>query len=770
MAIRRSALAIVVAMLLSLPTPAARAALPVAPGLPTSDPASEVDPRIGTFAPGFTVPGAATPHGMVQVSPDTEGVFAYSGYLWSDQLITGFSHTHLSGPGVRKAGDIPLMPTVGPVVSSNALANASPFNHAAESASPGDYRVTLERGAIGVELGATTRAGVQRYSFPPGVPANVLMDVSRNIDGVHDATLTIVGDREVQGSVRSSYPVFFVAQFSRPFTGVGTWQGKSLHPGVRTAAGVGAGGWVTFAPTVRPQPVTVKVGISFVDVAGARANLAAEVSGWDIDAVRAGARASWNHSLGAITVDGGLPTDRVAFTTALYHSLLHPNVFSDVDGRYRGFDDAVHVAVGRAQYANFSSWDTYKGQNQLLSMIEPERYREMALSLLADAQQGGRLPRWGEQNTDASHMSGDPIIPFLVDGLCRNVLDPIGEDAIAALYAEMRELAVEHREPELDALGYLPMHTSSRSASTTLEYGVADFALALAADRLGRTDDAARFAAGARRWRNLLDPSTRFIRPRNADGSWLTPFSAKGETGFQEGNAWQYTWLAPHDGRGLFDAVGGDKAATAKLDTFFSYRLAATAPAVVAEAQTRATAFGLVYRTNQYAPGNEHDLQAPWMYVFAGQPWKTQAVLRQVQTIFRATPDGLPGNDDLGGLSAWHVLSAIGFGPVTPGAPVWVVGSPLFERVHIRLGEAPDAGTFTVSAPGASLAGKYVQSGSLDGAPLSQSWFADGAVRPGGTLELRMGVTPNTRWATGPTARPPSQSDTPLAGFGCRHV
>jgi predicted alpha-1,2-mannosidase len=522
---------------------------------------------------------------------------------------------------------------------------------------------------------------------------------------------------------------------------------------------------VSFAGATAPQEVTVKTGISFVDIDGARANLDAEIPGWDIQTVRAQARDAWNDALGAITVDGGTPTDRIAFTTALYHSLLHPNVFSDLDGRYRGFDDQVHVTEGDAHYANFSSWDTYKAQNQLFTLIAPERYGDMARSLLADAEQGGRLPRWGEQHIDASHMSGDPAIPFIVDGLCRGALDGLDPAVVDGLYAEMRELAVVHREPAL-ARGYLALQDSSRAASATLEYGVADFALALAADRLGHTDDATRFAKDARRWRHLFDPSTGFVRPRNADGSWHAPFSPTAEVGFQEGNAWQYTWLLPHDSRALFDAMGGDAAAVKKLDKLFSYPLASTVPAAVAEAQTRATAFGLVYRTDQYAPGNEHDLQVPWMYAFAGQPWKGAAVLRQVQGIFRATPDGLPGNDDLGSLSAWHVLSAIGFGPPTPGAPFWVVGSPQFERARIRLGEHDGAGTFTVEAPGASLAAKYVRTAALDGAPLDRAWFADAAIHPGGTLRLEMAATPNKSWGSGPGQRPPSQKTT-LAGFGC---
>jgi predicted alpha-1,2-mannosidase len=735
--------------------------------LPPSEPVDEVDPLIGTFAPGFTVPGAATPFGMVQVSPDTESPLAYSGYLWTDQLITGFSHTHLSGPGVPKAGDVPLMPTVGPVLSSDHLLNASPFSHAAEHASPGDYRVRLARGGIDVELAATTRTGMQRYTFPPGIAANVLLDVSRSIEGEHDASLRVIGDREVEGSVSGRYRVFFVARFSKPFTSTGTWRGSTLTRGGRAVSGPGVGGWVSFGASLAPQPITVKVGISFVDIAGARANLESESPSWDIGAVRAEGRAAWDHALRAITIDGGTPTDRVAFTTALYHAQLHPNVFSDIDGRYRGFDDAIHTTRGGAHYANFSSWDTYKAHNQLLSLIAPERYQDMALSLLADAQQGGRLPRWGEQHVDASHMSGDPVVPFLVDGLCRGALEGLDPPTIEQLYEQMRALALEHREPALQQLGYLPLEASSRGAGTTLEYGVADFALALAAHRLGHPADAARFAADAERWRLLFDDATGFVRPRHADTSWLTPFQPTAETGFQEGNAWQYTWLAPHDARQLFDAMGGDAAAVGKLDTLFSQLLASTTPVVVAEAQNRATAFGLVYRTNQYAPGNEHDLQVPGMYSFTDQPWKGQAVLRQVQGIFRAAPNGLPGNDDLGALSAWHVLSSIGLGPVTPGAPFWVIGSPSFERSAIRLGESADAGTFTITAPGTSPLAKYVGAAWVDGAQTWRGWLPDRAVRPGGSLRLEMRATPNEAWASAPANRPPSSDPTDLDRFGC---
>ena len=726
---------------------------------PLPDLAQHVDPMVGTWAPGFTVPGAATPFGMTQVSPDTGGPVAYSGYSYHDPRIQGFSNIHLSGPGVKKAGDIPLMPTVGPVTSSDPMQYAATYDHATEKAAAGAYDVRLGNGTA-VELAATTRTGLQRYTFPPVPQANVLLDVSRSVEGVHSGSFEIVDADTVRGWARGRYPVFFEADFDRPFASYGTWTGSTLTPGSKTATGNGVGGWVSF-DALTSQQATVKVGISFVDADGARRNLDAEAVSFD--AARGNARTAWNRELAKVQVSGGTPLDLRTFYTALYHSLLHPNVFNDVDGRYVGFDGQVHEAVGRQQYANFSSWDTYKAQNQLLASIWPDRYKDMLLSLLADAREGGKLPRWGEQNLDAAHMSGDPAIPTVVDGYCRGVLEGVDPAEIEALYAEMAEL-VDRREPAWQEKGYLPLQTSSRGAGTTLEYGVADFSLALMADALGRTDDAARYSALALNYRKLLDvEDTKWIRPRNADGTWLTPFDpALDETGFQEGNSWQYSWLAPHDSRGLFDGMGGDAAAVERLDTHFSEAVASKVPAVVAEAQNRATMFGLVYRTNQYAPGNEHDLQTSWMYAFAKQPSKVASVQRQIQGVFRPTIDGLPGNDDLGSLSAWYVWSALGLGPVTPGAPMYVVGSPVFERAVLDL---PGKKDVTVHAPGASVVGKYVQSATLGGEPLDRSWLTHEQLRKGGTLTLQMGAQPSTWAEAGPV--PPSQSDSPLSAFAC---
>ena len=720
---------------IAIATAALAAAAPARAQLGGADLASFVDPMVGTHPPGFVVPGAATPFGMVQNSPDTRGEFAYSGYLYEDPQIQGFSLVHLSGPGVKKAGDIPLMPTVGPVLSNDPNAYGSPFDHALEEAEAGYYRVRLAKYQTDVELTATTRTALQRYTFPPSPQANVILDVGRSVEGVHDGHIEFNGPDEVSGFARGRYPVYFVARFSRPFASTGTFK----------ADGAGAGGWVTFDAT-GDRTVTARIGISFVDLAGARRNLEAESPKFDFDGTRARARRAWNDVLATVRVDGGTDLDKTSFYTALYHALLHPNVFTDVDGRYLGFDRKAHSAEGRTQYANFSSWDTYKGQNQLLALTQPRRYRDMLLSLLADHREGGRLPRWGEQNFDAAHMSGDPAIPMIADGVCRGILDAGDADALLDAAIEL----TGKRDPALAKLGWLPDRPG-----TTLEYGGADFALALLADVLGRGDEAARRRADSLRYRHILDPETRWVRPRHADGSWQDPFDPTEETGFQEGNSWQYSWLAPHDARGLYDRMGGDAAAVERLDSFFS---------MPPEAQTNATFFGIVYRLPQYAPGNEHDIQVPWMYPFAGQPWKTMSEHQDIRRLFHPAPDGLPGNDDLGGLSGWYVFSALGFGPVTPGAPLYVLGSPVFERVVV----APDGGRpFRVEADGASPLAPYVTAATIGGRPLGGAWLYDASLRRGETLKLTMGDEPDEDFGAAAALRPPSASDSALARFGC---
>jgi predicted alpha-1,2-mannosidase len=691
------------------------------------DLARHVDPMVGTFAPGFIFPGAAAPFGMVQNSPDTRGEFAYSGYLWTDPAIQAFSLVHLSGPGVKKGGDVPVMPVLGePSLDPDAI--QSPYDHSTETASPGYYSVFLAKPATKVELTASEHAAMQRYTFPPGpVGAKLVFDPVRSVEGVAaQGGFSVISDREVAGWRRGRYPVFFVARFSRPFDSTG---------------GIGQGGWVGWADG---GEVTVSFGISFVDEEGARRNLEAEAPDFDFDAMHTATRGAWNRELSRVRVSGGSDLDLESFYTSLYRSQLHPNTFTDVDGRYRGMDDAIHTAKGRIQYSNFSSWDLYKSWHQLGATIQPERYREMLLSLLADHRDGGFIPRWKEQSIDAAHMSGDPAIPMIADGVCRGLVRR--KDA-AALYDAAKHL-VTRRDPRLLELGWLPDRPG-----TTLEYGVADFALALVAHSLGKDVEAAQHLQRSLNYRNILDPETRWIRGRDAAGNWATPFDpAGGESpeqqsgrGFQEGNSWQYSWLAMHDAAGLFERMGGDSVVRERLDHMFS---------LPPEAQNRATLFGLVYRLDQWAPGNEHDLEVPWMYHFAGQPWRAAEELTEARILYRPTIDGLPGNDDLGGLSSWHVLDMLGLGALVPGAPYFALGSPAFESAEIDTGD----GTFTIESAGS---GPYVARALLNGKALDRAWIR--ADEMTGTLRLERSDEPNEEW--GRDNRPPS--GTSLAAFGC---
>ena len=701
------------------------AATPAPAPAQNQDLARHVDPMIGTFAPGFIFPGAAAPFGMVQNSPDTRGEFAYSGYLWTDPAIQAFSLVHLSGPGVKKGGDVPVMPVLGePSLDPNLI--QSPYDHATEAAEPGYYSVFLAKPATKVELTASEHAGMQRYTFPPAGGPKLVFDPARSVEGVADGGFRVIGDDEVAGWRRGRYPVFFVARFSRPFDSSGT---------------IGSGGWVGWD---EGGEVTVSFGISFVDENGARRNLEAEAADLDFDRMRSETRAAWNRELSKVRVTGGADLDLKSFYTALYRSQLHPNTFTDVDGRYRGMDDQIHEAKGRIQYSNFSSWDLYKSWHQLAATIQPERYGDMLLSLLADHRDGGFIPRWKEQSIDAAHMSGDPAIPMITDGVCRGAVKR--RDALG-LYEAAKHL-VTRRDPALLQLGWLPDRPG-----TTLEYGVADFALALLAHRLGEDGEASEHLQRSLNYRNILDPETRWIRGREADGNWATPFDPTGGEspeqttgrGFQEGNSWQYSWLAMHDGWELMQRMGGDDVAIERLDQMFS---------LPAEVQNRLTAFGLVYRFAQWAPGNEHDLQVPWMYHFAGQPWRAAAELAESRHLYRPTIDGLPGNDDLGGLSSWHLLDMLGLGALVPGAPYWALGSPAFERAEIDTGE----GTFTIESPGS---GPYVASASLNGEPLDRAWIRDSEMT--GTLRLERSTTANAEW--GSENRPPSGTD--LSAFGC---
>lgn len=727
------------------------------------DPASYVDPFIGTLGAGFTFPGPAAPFGMMQLSPDTGGPAAYTGYQWADATIRGFSHVHVESMGVPSGGNLPFMPTAGPVPSTTEAAIASPFSHAAESASPGRYAVTLARHGIEAEIAAGVRVGVHRYAFPPVADANVLLDVGRSVPGYHDAEVEILDDRNVAGTAWTThgYQVHFHATFSRAMTAFGVWSeaGDAPELGVDRARGVGAGALARFDATRDPE-VLVKVGISFVSRANAKLNLESELPGedFDLDALAERTRAAWSEALGVVRVEGGTDLDRRSLYTALYHAMHHPNVISDANGEYLGHDGKVHVADGE-HYANYSLWDTYRAEMPLLALVAPERYRDMIRSLATIAREAGRVPRWSLMGTLPDFMVGEPAFVVLADAWCRGAWDRADAEATWPLLA--RAALVDRRDRAYLSLGYVPVDGNDRATSATLEHALADFALALVADGLDRADERDLLLAQSANWRNQFDPDSRFLRPRHADGAWMEPFLPELPFGYAEGTAWQYLWLVPHDVAGLVDAIGAD-VARERLDRFFRTPLAALAPAIVQESQKHASVFGIAYAGDQYSPVNEHDLQAPFAFAWTGEPWKTQGVSRGLQSLYRPTPDGLPGNDDLGTLSAWFVWNALGLYPPIPGAPVYVIASPAFERATVRL----PAGDLVIEASGASVASKFVASARLDGEPLDRAWVTHAELAGGATLRFEMSAAPSVSWGVG--APPPSASASPLDAFACR--
>ena len=719
-----------------------------------TDPTAYVDPLIGSGGDGFTVPGATTPFGLTMLSPDTLNPLAYSGYKYEDAAVRGFSLLHVNGAGVPMAGELPFLPVTTPVTDpSDPTRFAVPFTHATESAGAGTYAITLGNG-VHVDLAATPHGGLQAYTPPPGVAVTVLADVGRNNAGVNDSTVSVVGADGLEGSVLvhwrgGDYTAHFSARFSVPATATSTFVGSSVST-AGSAKGPGAGALLTFPAGV---PVTMAVGVSFVDVEGARLNRGAELPSYDLIGVQGRARAAWRTELSRVRVGGGSDAQLRTFYTALYRAFVSPDIDSDVDGRYRGADGQVH-ASRRPHYENFSLWDTIRGENALLATLVPDRYADMVASLAAFADEGGALPKWSLHATHPDYMNGDPAIPTVAEAVCRGIArDPEG------LYQRARHLAFDLRPTDDLTKGWV-----GGSAADTLEYADADFALALMARRLGHADDARALTARSQAWRNLYHDG--FLQPRAADGSWPASYDPTGSTGYREGTGWQYLWLAPHDQGGLASAYDRDGYGFAsRLDHLFSVPASTVVPGlpVVPQVQSAQTAFGTVYQGDQYVPGNEHDLEAPYSYAWTDRPSTGQAVIAAERSLFLDNPYGLPGNDDLGSLSAWYVFSALGFYPSVAGAPVFVIGTPLFPRVELNLGGRRP---FVLDAPGASAQSPYIASASLSGRAWDRTWFRADALRPGGSLHLSMG-TSAASWGSAAAARPPSVSTDGLAPFGC---
>jgi predicted alpha-1,2-mannosidase len=731
---------------------------------------SFVDPFIGTGGHGHTYPGPSLPFGMIQPGPDTRltGWDSCAGYHYSDTRIIGFSHTHLSGTGIPDYGDVLVMPTSGPTAETPTAAGrrllevgadgipayASAFTHAEEEASPGYYAVRLADTDIRAELTTTLRVGLHRYRFPAGRNARVVLDLVHR-DEVLDSSLTMVGNQELTGHRRSKgwakdQRLFFVIRFSRPFSASAVVSDERLDGSARAADSKSIRAIFDFG--VDGGPLLVKVGISAVSIEGARANIDAELPGWDFDAVRRAASDAWEHELARIRVDGGTRDQRVVFYTALYHAMLTPNVYMDVDGRYRGRDLEIHKAEGFTYYSVFSLWDTFRALHPLLALIDRARTADFVKTMLRQYEEGGRLPVWELSGNETDTMIGYHAVPVIADAIAKGIDAGGGFDAKFALDAMMH--SADEDRAGLDAYkrrGYIDGGDASEDVSRTLEYAYDDWCIATVAARLGRADVAARFFRRAQAWRNLFDPSTGFMRAR-VEGQWFAPFDpSEVNSHYTEANAWQYSFFVPQDVDGLMAALGGDAAFARKLDALFAADSRTTG-------RDQADITGLV---GQYAHGNEPSHHIAYLYAFAGQPWKTQAMVRRlVDTMYAPRPDGMIGNDDCGQMSAWLVMSALGFYAVTPGSNQYVVGSPLFPRASIHLENGREFRMVT-HAPSAVVAAPYIRSARLNGVAYDRSFLEYGSVAAGGELEIEMGAAPNQAWGSSPASRPRSSTPGP---------
>jgi predicted alpha-1,2-mannosidase len=760
-------------------TPTAAAA-----GIAPQDLTSLVNPFVGTQNFGNTFPGASMPFGMVQESPDNGGA---TGYDYDTGTIYGFSQTHLSGVGCGMEGELPLMPTTGAVTTTDYRTYASAFSHSDEQAQPGYYQVHLAKYDVNTELTATDRTGWQRYTFPAGSQANVLFNTGKSNMTVYDSYVKVVGDQTVEGYIHDGHfcaghdqhTLYFVAHFDRPFSAHGTWQGNTITAGSNdSAAGqTGNGAYVTF-DTTGSHTVTATIALSYTGLAGAQKNMAAEASGADFDSVRQAAHDAWNTRLHEIEVSGGTQDRQASFYTALYHSMLGPNVVGDVDGRYMGFDGTVHQASDYVPYANLSLWDTYRTQNQLLEMLAPDVARDVALSVLAVQREGGWLPRWELLDSETNIMTGDPVTPFLVENWSQGLLAGHEEEAYQALKQNATGVppaSVPQNgrlgSPWYTAQGFapcIPSHVPAKGgdddlqhgASATLEYAAADASLALMARGLGHKQDAALFAQRGQNYRSVWDRSTGFFRPRTSDGTWMSPYDpATASNCFHEGDAYQYQWLVPQDPAGNVSLLGGRSAASSRLDDFFDYSDLLRDPAGTARTKWVGAAYDY-YGATTYNPNNEPDLLAPYTYLWTDRPDHAAAVVHAAETLFTDAPNGMTGNDDLGEMSSWYVFSSLGIYPYMSGGRFFTMTSPQFPHAVVHIADGPrQGGALVIDAPGASADASYIASAVVSGKRSTQSWLPDDAVEHGGTIDLTLAPSPPTgahAWGTGKGDQPPS--------------
>lgn len=753
------------------------------PAKDSRDPEKSVNVFIGTGQDGHTFPGATTPFGMVQLSPDTQIRHFKQSYKWAagyryeDKTILGFSHTHFSGTGHSDLGDFLLQPISGDVklepgeIDQPHSGYRSRFNHSTETAEPGYYAVLLEDYGIRAELTASPRVGVHRYTFPAQTPAHVLIDLRSSIYNYPGKVLwaslrirtdgTVTGMRETRGWA-SARQLFFAMRFSLPLVGHefhnredAPIEYRGFQPPAPTpaesqaVAGRGLVGVFDFG--VLTKPLVVRVAISTTSEENAIANLNAEVTGFDFDSVHAKARQSWEQALSVVDIDADDAT-RTNFYTGLYHAFMAPSLAMDVDGSYRGPDNQVHKATGFRFVSTFSLWDTYRAEQPLLTILQPaQRTSDIVQSLLVSQQQSpyGILPVWQFQGLETWCMIGYHAVPEIADAYMKGIRGFDSKEALDAVVASATYAPYGHLGDYMK-LGYVPIDHDGEAVSKTVEYAFDDWTIGQMARSMGRQDIAETFEKRARNWRNVFDTKAGFARPRSSDGNFREPFDparAGMGSGFTEGNAWQYSWYQPHDERGLIELLGGDQQLVAKLDAMFDAKVD---PKDYADVEDIAGMIG------QYIHGNEPSHHLAYLYNYAGQPWRTQERLTQiVKSQYKPAPDGLVGNDDLGQMSAWLLFTYLGFYPIAPASNEYVIGRPFVKEAKIHL---PNQKVFRVVAENLSDENGFVGKVSLNGKPLNRTFIRHEEIMNGGELRFVMTNAPNRVWAIDESARPFSMS------------
>ena len=761
----------------------------------------DVRPLVGTGWHGHMFPGAVAPFGLVQLSPDSSGLHEpkwngkwditgwdhCSGYHYGDDVIKGFSHTHLQGTGASDLGDVLLMPMVGGrnwswnsgvpgqqaetqmkalgpdsgwVMSPEEEGYWSYFSHSKEEARPGYDKVQLHTPGVEAELTATTRCGMHRYAFPASLgdtKRGVMLDLVHGIGcKVYDAALHVESPTRVSGhrythGWAKDKQVFFVIEFSRPVSAIQVQADGKVTTASTGDSVTGKEIRAIFMQSPHEEPLVIRVGISCTGVEGARKNLAAEIPHWDFDKVRAGTQKAWSSALEVLDADLSSEALTQTFWSGAYHGLVAPSTFNDVDGAYRGQDHKNYPNPGFTKYTTISIWDIYRGEFVFLMLTQPHRIRDFVETLMADYRELNQhsLPVWPLWGNETWTMTGFHVVGMIVGAYARGFRNFNAEEA----YAAMRDTAMvgatangnKKLQEQFRSLGYVAAHGRDQSVSRTLDFSYDYWCVGAMAELMGKHDDAAMFYKLGQNYKNIFDAKTGFMRGKTEDGQWLEPFRPDAEiwSDYTESDAWQATFNVMQDVNGLIDLYGGDDAFIAKLDALF------TAPSNVLNSPPDIS--GMV---GQDAQGDEPSNHIPYLYSFAGAPWKTQKWVRKVAGLYNNTPAGVPGNDDCGQTSTWFVFASLGFYPVNAVTGVYVLGSPLVNRAAIHNPEAKT--TFHIVADNNSEENMYVQSVRLNGKPLSRSWITHDEILAGGELHFRMGRRPNKEWGSAPADRPPS--------------